>query len=620
MELRTHRSLAALMTIAALAAASLFAGATPARAASATHTVCASGCDFSTLSAAVAAAADGDIVALEAGEYAGVVTVTKDLTIQGAGNGADASSATIIKGAGSGTGLTLTPATGKHVTLSNVRITNFTTGIIVGSRVTIEDVASTGNASYGISLNDGTTGLTITDSWFTYNSVGFKLASKSTASDMTISGSHFDDNVEVGFYVDRNATTLPTLTDVTITDSTFNNNPIKGFYTERLSDAYFENVEFNNSGNGRPTQGAGLDINLKFGAFSNITLVDVTAIGSGAPGSTENGAGISIAARNDAPSYSAQPASLTGLWVEGATISGATNGLYLGFAISGDVTIEHSKLGGNTVALVNASDADVSAVKNYWGSEAPDFDSLVVGDAEVSPWWRDAAFTTLGFLATPDEPTVRLPTSGNAVIVIPEGVENPVIDVGPIQGQDGSFTVPGDVTVISPSGATLTLLAGTTVTPSDEEWGGEFLPPTIVDLETVTPPGSQASDVVVAVKVGSDEVSFDVDPAARLLLPGGAGSKVGFIAPGGTFTPITTQCAADSPEAGNAVARDCYIAVGEDLVVWTKHFTTFVAYTEVLADSGTDTPWLLALAAGLIALGVGVYDIGRHREREYARL
>ncbi len=50
-------------------------------------TVCASGCQYTTIAAAVDAATDGDKIAIRAGRYAGDVTVDEDVTIVGAGAG-----------------------------------------------------------------------------------------------------------------------------------------------------------------------------------------------------------------------------------------------------------------------------------------------------------------------------------------------------------------------------------------------------------------------------------------------------------------------------------------------------------------------------------------------------
>ena len=72
-------TLGVVLSLVAVGAASAF-GATGDR-----LTVCASGCQYTTLAAAVAAASDGDRIALGEGNYPSLVTIDKDVTIVGAG-------------------------------------------------------------------------------------------------------------------------------------------------------------------------------------------------------------------------------------------------------------------------------------------------------------------------------------------------------------------------------------------------------------------------------------------------------------------------------------------------------------------------------------------------------
>lgn len=85
-------------------------------AAAATVTVCASGCDFTTIQAAVTAAGTGDIVTVAAGAYDEIVTVDKSLTINGAQAGVDATSGSrpVVGSETEVTGFIIDPQPGLH--------------------------------------------------------------------------------------------------------------------------------------------------------------------------------------------------------------------------------------------------------------------------------------------------------------------------------------------------------------------------------------------------------------------------------------------------------------------------------------------------------------------------
>jgi nitrous oxidase accessory protein NosD len=71
------------------------AGAASGQASAATLTVCPSGCAFSQIAPAVAAANNGDTISIAPGTYAGGFTITKSVTLAGAG-----ADKTIISGGG----------------------------------------------------------------------------------------------------------------------------------------------------------------------------------------------------------------------------------------------------------------------------------------------------------------------------------------------------------------------------------------------------------------------------------------------------------------------------------------------------------------------------------------
>jgi nitrite reductase/ring-hydroxylating ferredoxin subunit len=82
-------------------------------------------------------------------------------------------------------------------------------------------------------------------------------------------------------------------------------------------------------------------------------------------------------------------------------------------------------------------------------------------------------------------------------------------------------------------------------------------------------------------EIGLAGQNIEVQPAAKIVLEGMAGSRIGYIDQDGEFVEIMNVCAdASAPTDDELITGECKANDGEDLVVWTKHFTKFVVYTE----------------------------------------
>ncbi|MEI7792257.1 MAG: immunoglobulin-like domain-containing protein [Candidatus Berkelbacteria bacterium] len=125
--------------------------------------------------------------------------------------------------------------------------------------------------------------------------------------------------------------------------------------------------------------------------------------------------------------------------------------------------------------------------------------------------------------------------------------------------------------------------SGTTVT-GPATWDGVVkLPEVTVNPTSVTVNSGNYPTNVASIEIGMPDVKLIFDKAVRILIPGGAGRSVGYTR-SDVFTPINAVCAADTQAAGDALLAegDCKIDAGADLVIWTKHFTKFVTYTQTL--------------------------------------
>ncbi len=191
----------------------------------------------------------------------------------------------------------------------------------------------------------------------------------------------------------------------------------------------------------------------------------------------------------------------------------------------------------------------------------------------------------------------------NTNISIPQAVINPTLNFSDIlqtvdTGKQVSFnnmitinsnTALGTVKIEIP---TATIISG----PSD--WNGVMNAPQITSITGTIPVADTGKTATpqVAIEVGLGDTPLILNKAVRIVIPGQAGKLVGFQR-GSTFTKIAQNCTADTQDAGNNLSDggDCYIGVGNDLVVWTKHFTKFITYTQTAqttqpAGSGNPEP------------------------------
>ena len=156
----------------------------------------------------------------------------------------------------------------------------------------------------------------------------------------------------------------------------------------------------------------------------------------------------------------------------------------------------------------------------------------------------------------------------------------------------GSGILPAiSITSANANNTTVAIPASTVVTSTSLTWNGLMSAPTVTTV-TLPAQSGQTKTLSTAVEVGFSGEKLTFSKAVRLLLPGQAGKRAGYVRTGISFTEITNTCALDNQSTGNALAADseCKIDVGSDLVIWTKHFTTFATYSQTtnpVSSSGT---------------------------------
>ncbi len=183
------------------------------------------------------------------------------------------------------------------------------------------------------------------------------------------------------------------------------------------------------------------------------------------------------------------------------------------------------------------------------------------------------ATTTQAVITSPTQPIT---------LTIATGTLNPTIDVSSLV-TNGVGTLPAiTITSSDTNNTTISIPASTVVTSASSTWDGVIAAPT---LTTVTIPTTvnEVTTLSTAVEVGFSGAELTFSKAVRLLMEGQAGKRAGYVRDGVPFTEITDICSDDTQVAANLLPAggECKMDVGPDLVIWTKHFTTFATYTQV---------------------------------------
>lgn len=170
----------------------------------------------------------------------------------------------------------------------------------------------------------------------------------------------------------------------------------------------------------------------------------------------------------------------------------------------------------------------------------------------------------------------RCPTN---TIVVPEDND---LDV---HVETTTSTVGDTIVGLLPGGLTVQRTLGSRIltlnVPEDIEiygnlsWDGRLRMPKALQTSSVT---VNAATVLQVYEIGPSDQDLTFNKAIRIFLEDAGANQLGFQDADGVYRTITTTCSADTQAAGNALPAngDCRIAVGDDAVIWTKHFTKVV--------------------------------------------
>jgi peptidoglycan hydrolase-like protein with peptidoglycan-binding domain len=184
----------------------------------------------------------------------------------------------------------------------------------------------------------------------------------------------------------------------------------------------------------------------------------------------------------------------------------------------------------------------------------------VLGNVIYSPYFTDATMTSLG------SPTTTVGSTTTATYTS--------------DSQTTATTTFGNVTV--------EVSASTTIS-GPAAWDGTFDLPTATSTSALPSSGFGYDLVPIgAIEIGAGDVPLTFSQPVKITFTGKANNSVGWTQ-GGVFKKITEKC--DSPTNPTlAAGADCFINVSGDLVVWTKHATTFIAFEQVSSYGTGGTP------------------------------
>jgi parallel beta-helix repeat protein len=488
------------------------------------------------IQSAINVAASGDIINVAAGIYSENINVGKSLTLKGA------SSSTVTVNALDSSNSVFT------VTANSVNISGFTisgasgggqAGIFLGAGVANCNISNNiliGNFD-GIWLGSGSNHNILMDNTLSSNYQGFEVY---ISSYNTFTNNNASTNSNYGFKIDSGDHN-------TFTNNIANSNTKYGFYVVIGDGGGATHSTFTNNIANLNTQygiriNGGSDNTLTGNTFDSNVLAGLRL--------KEN---------------------IINLGVDNNTISGSPLGIDIDVSVA-DVTswtLSNNKIRGNTdYGVKNLGTGTLNAKYNWWGDITGPYNEVnnpsgtgdsISDNVNFNPWYtnEDMSFGIQGSINENEEGYNEL-------------------------------TLDNDLT-LNLNGVNVDIPAGTIIT-GESGWDGTINAPTIKTIlasDIIADAGYSASTDEI-IEIGFPNIKLTFSQGVRILIPGKAGKDVGYTRIGGTFKTIKTECSSDSQDAIDSIPdEDCKIDVGSDLVIWTKHFTQFVTYTQTLLFSGS---------------------------------
>jgi len=125
---------------------------------------------------------------------------------------------------------------------------------------------------------------------------------------------------------------------------------------------------------------------------------------------------------------------------------------------------------------------------------------------------------------------------------------------------------------------TVTIFNGTVI-EGQSAWDGTFQMPTVTTLTT------NLGTVEAVIKIG-DSSRLDFSKAVKIVIDGMTGKKALWSDSSGSYA-ISACSDSNDTTAGSLISGECFYDDGNNLIIWTYHFTEFGAYTPTTTTTTT---------------------------------
>ena len=194
--------------------------------------------------------------------------------------------------------------------------------------------------------------------------------------------------------------------------------------------------------------------------------------------------------------------------------------------------------------------------------------------------------TTTVVFNTLSENVIKVVISSNV-----SGTTSVTLDLAALLALNGdNVTMVNDLNLSRETGTanySVSIDSGTVIT-GNATWDGVLQMPT-VNTSTFSPPSFSGYDTAVQVVIdmgSTGELNFS--SPIKIVVTGMAGSNAAWARGSSTLNDIALQCINETDSSvlnnSDSTKRECYVdsADGNDLVIWTYHFTSFSAYSKTV--------------------------------------